>query len=183
MDLRNQFLLSMPTLEDPHFHRTLGLICDHSDHGAMGLVVNRPLALTAGEILGHLGITPAVDAVAQQPVYYGGPVEPERGFVIHEQPESWEATLQVGERLGVTTSRDILDALGRGEGPPRFLLTLGYSGWGAGQLEAELAANSWLTCPAAPDILFEYPAEERLETAAARMGIDLDLLSADAGHA
>ena len=183
MDLRNHFLLSMPTLEDPNFQRTLGLICDHSAQGAMGIVVNRPLALTAGEILSHLGIDHVANSVARQPVLYGGPVEPERGFVVHEEPRSWEATLQVGEHLGITTSRDILDALGRGEGPARFLITLGYSGWGAGQLEAELASNAWLTCPAEVDILFEHPPEARLETAAARMGIDLDLVSADAGHA
>lgn len=183
MDLRNQFLLSMPSLEDPNFQRTLTLICEHSEHGAMGLVINRPLALTTGEILAHLGIEPATDAHAQQPVHYGGPVEPERGFVIHEPAGDWEGTLHVAEHLGVTTSRDILDAIAHGAGPSRFLITLGYSGWGAGQLEAELGQNAWLTCPASTDILFDLPAEERMGTAAARMGIDLDLLSSDAGHA
>lgn len=183
MDLRNHFLLSMPSLEDPNFQRTLTLVCDHSEHGAMGLIINRPLALTMSEILAHLDIEPSPEAVGQQPVHYGGPVEPERGFVIHEPVGEWEGTLHVSDRLGVTTSRDILDAIGRGEGPARFLITLGYSGWGAGQLEAELGQNAWLTCPASSDILFELPAEERMSTAAARMGIDLDLLSSDAGHA
>lgn len=183
MDLRNHFLLSMPSLEDPNFQRTLSLICDHSDHGAMGLVINRPLALTTGEILGHLELEAATAEIARQPVHYGGPVEPERGFVLHEPVGDWEGTLHVGETLGVTTSRDILEAIARGEGPGKFLLTLGYSGWGAGQLEAELGQNAWLTCPAERDILFDTPAEERLTTAAARMGIDLDLLSSQAGHA
>ena len=183
MDLRNYFLLSMPSLEDPNFQRTLTLVCDHSEHGAMGLIINRPLAVTVGEILQHLEIDTVLDGDAQQPVHYGGPVEPERGFVIHQPPGAWEGMLHVSDDLGVTTSRDILDALGRGEGPERYLVTLGYSGWGAGQLEAEMAQNAWLTCPASSDILFDLPAEERLTAAAARMGIDLDLLSSDAGHA
>jgi len=183
MDLRNQFLLSMPTLEDPNFHRTLGLICEHSEQGAMGLVINRPMALTTGEILSHLELEPGPQHVARHPVHYGGPVEPERGFVIHEPIGEWDGTLAVSDRIGVTTSRDILEAIARGAGPERFLITLGYSGWAAGQLEDELAQNAWLTCPSSPDILFELPAEERMATAAARLGIDLDLLSSDAGHA
>lgn len=183
MDLRNYFLLSMPRLEDPNFQRTLTLVCDHSEHGAMGLIINRPLAVTVGEILHHLDIDTTCDGDAQQPVHYGGPVEPERGFVIHQPPGEWEGRLDVGDDLGVTTSRDILDAMGRGQGPERYLVTLGYSGWGPGQLEAEMAQNAWLTCPASGDILFDLPAEERLTAAATRMGIDLDLLSSDAGHA
>jgi len=183
LDLRNHFLLAMPSLEDPNFQRTLSLICDHSEHGAMGLVINRPLALTTGEILGHLELEAVTEAVARQPVHYGGPVEPERGFVLHAPIGGWEGTLHIGDQLGLTTSRDILEAIARGEGPDRFLLTLGYSGWGAGQLEDELAQNAWLTCPAESEILFDLPAEERLTAAAARMGIDLDLLSSEAGHA
>jgi len=181
MELRNQFLLAMPTLEDPNFQRTLTYICEHSEHGAMGLVVNRPLALTVGEILRHLDIEPQATAIAQQPVHYGGPVEPERGFILHSPVGHWEGTLALSESLGVTTSRDILEAMARGEGPDLALVTLGYSGWGAGQLEDELVRNSWLTCPGSADILFDTPAEERLS--AARLGIDLDLLSSDAGHA
>ena len=183
MDLRNHFLLSMPALEDPNFSRTLTLVCDHSEHGAMGLVINRPVAVTCGEILAHLGIDAATEHLTQQPVYYGGPVEPERGFVIHEPVGQWDGTLRIDDHLGVTTSRDILDAIARGAGPARFLLALGYSGWGAGQLEAELTQNAWLTCPASRDILFDLPAEDRLSAAAQHLGIDLDLLSSDAGHA
>ena len=183
MELTNQFLLSMPTLEDPNFQRTLTYVCDHSEHGAMGLVVNRPLAITVGEVLRHLEIEPVASAIAQQPVYQGGPVETERGFILHTPLGHWEGTLRLSDGLGVTTSRDILEAMARGEGPDKALVTLGYSGWGAGQLEAELSQNAWLTCPASSDILFDVPPEERLATAAARMGIDLDLLSSDAGHA
>lgn len=183
MELHNQFLLAMPTLQDPNFHRTLTYICEHSEHGAMGLVVNRPMALTVGEVLQHLDIEPQATDVAQQPVHYGGPVESERGFIIHTPVGHWDGTLVLSEALAVTTSRDILEAMARGEGPEKALVTLGYSGWGAGQLEEEVARNSWLTCPASADILFDIPAEERLATAAARMGIDLDLLSSDTGHA
>lgn len=183
MELHNQFLLAMPTLQDPNFHRTLTYVCEHSEHGAMGLVVNRPMALTVGEVLQHLDIEPQHTGIAQQPVHYGGPVEPERGFIIHSPVGQWDGTLVLSESLGVTTSRDILEAMARGEGPEKALVTLGYSGWGAGQLEDEVVRNSWLTCPASADILFDIPAEERLATAAARLGIDLDLLSSDAGHA
>lgn len=183
MELTNQFLLAMPTLEDPNFHRTLTYVCEHSEHGAMGLVVNRPLAITVGEVLRHLEIEPGAGDLAQQPVYQGGPVETERGFILHAPLGRWEGTLQLADDLGVTTSRDILEAMARGEGPERALVTLGYSGWGAGQLEAEVAQNAWLTCPASRDILFDVPPEERLVTAAARMGVDLDLLSSDTGHA
>jgi len=183
MELTNHFLLAMPALEDPNFHRTLTYVCDHSEHGAMGLVVNRPLAITVGEVLQHLEMEPEAAGIAQQPVFYGGPVETERGFIIHSPPGGWESTLHLSDTLAVTTSRDILEATARGEGPERALVALGYSGWGAGQIEAEIAQNAWLNCPASSEILFDVPAEERLATAAARMGIDLDLLSSDAGHA
>ena len=183
MDLRNQFLLAMPSLADPHFQRTLTYLCDHTEHGAMGVVVNRPMALTVGEILQHLEIEPTAEAIAQQPVHYGGPVEPERGFILHSPPGHWEGSMPLTDELALTTPRDILEALARGEGPEKALLTLGYSGWGAGQLEDEIANNAWLTGPVHNDILFEMPAEDRLATAAARMGVDLSRLSSDAGHA
>ncbi len=183
VELTNHFLLAMPTLEDPNFQNTLTYICEHSEHGAMGLVVNRPLALTVGEVLQHLEIEPVTGPLAQQPVHYGGPVESERGFVIHTPVGNWEGTLQLSDELGVTTSRDILEAMAAGSGPEQALVTLGYSGWGAGQLDAEMGHNAWLTCPADMDILFSMPAEERLATAAARMGIDLSLMSSSPGHA
>lgn len=183
MELRNQFLLAMPSLADPHFQRTLTYICDHTEHGAMGIVVNRPMALTVGEILQHLGMEPADETVAQRPVHYGGPVEPERGFVLHAPPGRWEGTMPLTDALALTTSRDILEAIARGEGPEKSLFMLGYSGWGAGQLEDEIANNAWLTGPVDNDVLFELPAEERLTTVATRMGIDLSRLSSDAGHA
>lgn len=183
MELRNQFLLAMPSLADPHFQRTLTYICDHTEHGAMGVVVNRPMALTVGEILQHLDIAPGDETMAQRPVHYGGPVEPERGFVLHSPPGHWEGSMALTETLALTTSRDILEAIARGEGPEKSLFMLGYSGWGAGQIEDEIANNAWLTGPVDSDVLFELPAEERLDTVATRMGIDLARLSSDAGHA
>jgi putative transcriptional regulator len=183
MDLRNQFLLAMPTLADPNFQRTLTYICDHSEHGAMGLVVNRPMAITVGEVLNHLDISPEPGAALQTPVHYGGPVESERGFLLHSPTGHWDGSIPLTEDLALTTSRDILEAIARNEGPARALMMLGYSGWAPGQLEQEVADNAWLSGPAASDILFDTPAEERLGAAAARMGIDLSRLSADAGHA
>ena len=183
MDLTNQFLLAMPSLADPHFQRTLTYVCEHSEHGAMGLVVNRPMAMSVGEILTHLEIEPGTGATVQQPVHYGGPVDPERGFILHVPPGEWQSTMTLADDLALTTSRDLLEAIGRGDGPRKALFTLGYSGWGAGQLEQEVADNAWLTCPAASDILFDIAPEERLAAAAARMGIDLAQLSSDAGHA
>lgn len=183
MELANQFLLAMPTLEDPNFHRTLTYVCEHSDEGAMGLVVNRPLGLTVADVLQHLGIEARTEASAEAPVYQGGPVETERGFVLHTPVGNWDGSLALTEELAVTTSRDILEAMARGEGPARALVALGYSGWAAGQLEAELGQNAWLTCPASLEILFHTPAERRLDKAAEQIGIDLDLLSSGAGHA
>lgn len=183
MDLRNQFLLAMPTLADPNFQRTLTYVCDHSEHGAMGLVVNRPMAITIGEVLSHLEIAPSPGVAVQTPVHYGGPVESERGFLLHSPPGEWDGSIHLTDELALTTSRDVLEAIARDAGPARVLMMLGYSGWAPGQLEQEVADNAWLSCPAASDILFETPAEERLGAAAARMGIDLSQLSADAGHA
>lgn len=183
MQLSHQFLLSMPSLEDPNFQRTLTFICEHSDNGAMGLVVNRPMTLTVDEVMRHLEIEPTVPDVSRVPVHYGGPVDSERGFILHEAGGHWDSTMDLSEEIALTTSRDILEAMARGEGPGRALVTLGYSGWAPGQLEDEITRNAWLTCPAGTDILFGLPAEERLAAAAARLGIDLDLISSDAGHA
>ena len=183
MELANHFLLSMPTLEDPNFQRTLTYICEHSDQGAMGLVVNRALSVTVGEVLHHLDIEPESPAIANEPVYQGGPVETERGFVLHTPVGSWEGSIALTDELAVTTSRDILEAMARGAGPAHALIALGYSGWAAGQLEAEVGDNAWLTCPASLDLLFHTPPDQRLDRAAARIGIDLDLLSSGAGHA
>ncbi len=181
--LTNQFLIAMPGLEDPNFFHSVTYICEHNDEGALGLVVNRPLDMQLGEILQHVQLNQAEPEARQIQVHLGGPVQQDRGFVLHEPLGEWDATLKVTDRIGITSSMDILQAIARNEGPERTLITLGYAGWGAGQLEQEMAENAWLSGPAHPDILFDTPDEERWKTSAASLGIDLDLLSGEAGHA
>ena len=181
--LSNHFLIAMPTLDDPNFHHTTTYICEHNDDGALGVVINRPLEIQLGEILVHMDITTDIEAIRNQAVYMGGPVQSDRGFVLHEPVGNWEATLKVTDTIGITSSRDILDDIAKGEGPEHAIITLGYAGWGAGQLEQELADNTWLSGPASSKIVFETPSEERWLAAAALLGIDLNLLSSDAGHA
>ncbi|HFD80129.1 MAG TPA: YqgE/AlgH family protein [Gammaproteobacteria bacterium] len=181
--LTNQFLIAMPGLEDPNFYHSVTYLCEHNEDGALGLVINRPLDMQLGEILQQLQVEHVEPEARQIPVYLGGPVQQERGFVLHEPLGDWDATLRVTDRIGVTSSLDILAAIARNEGPERMLITLGYAGWGAGQLEREMAENAWLSGPANPEILFDTPYEERWKAAAASLGVDLDLLSGEAGHA
>ncbi len=181
--LTNQFLIAMPGLEDPNFFHSVTYICEHNDEGALGLVINRPLGMQLDEILQHVQLDQAEPEARRIPVHLGGPVQQDRGFVLHEPLGEWDATLKVTDRIGITSSMDILQAIARNEGPEHTLITLGYAGWGAGQLEQEMAENAWLSGPAHPDILFDTPDEERWKAAAASLGIDLDLLSGEAGHA
>ncbi len=181
--LSNHFLIAMPALSDPNFHHTATYICDHNDEGALGLVINRPTDLQLGEILEHMDIEAVAGDITAQPVYLGGPVQNDRGFVLHQPVGNWEATLKVTEDTGITSSRDILEAIARGEGPEKIFITLGYAGWGAGQLEQELAANAWLSGPADSRIVFDTPYEQRWEAAAGLIGVDIKLLSGEAGHA
>lgn len=181
--LTNQFLVAMPSLEDPNFRESVTFICEHNAKGALGIVINRPMNVVLDDILKQLALNARDAATGATPVYHGGPVQPERGFVIHEPVGSWESTLKVGEQLGVTTSRDVLAALAQGEGPTRVLIALGYAGWSAGQLEEEISSNSWLSAPADRRIIFDTPAEQRWQAAAKLIGVDLALLSGDAGHA
>jgi len=181
--LTNQFLIAMPALEDPNFFHSVTYICEHNEQGALGLVINRPLDMQLGEILQHIKLQQSEPEARQIQVHLGGPVQQDRGFVLHEPLGEWEATLKVTDRIGITSSIDILQAIAKNEGPERSLITLGYAGWGAGQLEQEMAENAWLSGPADPDILFNSPDEERWKAAAASLGVDLDLLSGEAGHA
>ncbi len=181
-DLSNHFLIAMPALNDPNFARTVTLICEHNEDGALGIVVNRPSELTLGELLAHIEIE--VDAgIAGEPVYIGGPVQRERGFVLHPPGGEWDSSLQVGPGLCITTSRDVLESLAGGEGPEHCLVALGYAGWGAGQLEREMADNAWLSGPADPAVIFERDSDTRWQAAAALLGVDLTLLSSQTGHA
>ena len=181
--LTNQFLVAMPSLEDPNFRESVTFICEHSAQGALGIVVNRPTNVVLGDILKQLDIVPGDHLAADTPIYSGGPVQPERGFVIHEPQGTWESTLKIGAGIGVTTSRDVLAAIARGAGPQKSLVALGYAGWGAGQLEEDLKSNSWLSAPADMRIVFEVPVEQRWQAAARLIGVDLALLSGDTGHA
>jgi putative transcriptional regulator len=181
--LSNQLLIAMPGLMDPNFHQTVTYLSEHNADGALGIVINRPLELTLGELLEHLKIPTTQPDIAAMPVHYGGPVQPQQGFVVHTPVGHWGSTLRVTDTIGITTSRDILQSLARGQEPEHALIALGYAGWGPGQLEQELAENAWLFGPADPTILFHTPTGQRWAAAAALLGVDLNLLSADAGHA
>jgi putative transcriptional regulator len=181
-NLTNHFLIAMPGLQDPNFHHTVTYICEHNDQGAMGIVINRPMTIQLGEILEQMEI-PAKPGAVNQPVFVGGPVQIDRGFVLHPSERRWDSTLEITPEISVTTSRDILEAMAADEGPNLSLIALGYAGWGSHQLEDEMAANAWLSGPANLDIIFRRPAEERWEAAARLLGVDLNLMSGDAGHA
>ncbi|OQW95188.1 MAG: hypothetical protein BWK79_03320 [Beggiatoa sp. IS2] len=181
--LTNHFLIAMPNLSDPNFFRTVTYICMHNEDGAMGIVINRPMDnVELGEVLEHMKIEATDPTVQHLPVFEGGPVRRERGFVIHEPLGQWDAMLMIDNSIGVTTSRDILGAIATGKGPQRILIALGYAGWAAGQLERELADNAWLSTPADKQVIFNTPTEKRWQAAAAQLGIDLRLLSGEAGH-
>ena len=184
INLTHHFLIAMPAMADPYFTRTLTYICEHNDQGALGVVVNRPIDMTLRSLFDRLSLPLGDDGIGDTPIYFGGPVQTDRGFVLHEPAGSWQATLKVSNSVGLTTSKDILEAVGRGKGPKRLLVTLGYAGWSAGQLEHELGQNAWLTVEAKGDaILFDLPADERLAAALGLLGIDLASLSEEAGHA
>ena len=181
--LANQLLIASPALSDPNFARSVALICQHDDDGAMGIVVNRRSEYTLGEVLGQMGVEGGSQALRDQPVLAGGPVHPERGFVLHDGPRAWESTMAVADGLYLTTSRDILEAMAAGDGPAHAIVALGCAGWGAGQLEYELGENSWLTVPADAELLFTVPLEQRWQTAGQRIGVDMTRLTDYSGHA
>ena len=181
--LTNNFLIAMPGLGDPNFSRTVTFICEHGSDGAMGIVINRPMDLSLRDILGQMEIEASDNKHIDMPVYYGGPVHSNRGFILHEPIGEWESTLIVTDTLGVSTSRDILQAIAQDKGPRNYLLVLGYAGWAAGQLEREIVENAWLSGPATREILFDTAVEARWQAAAGVLGVDITKLSAQAGHA
>ena len=181
--LADHFLIAMPALADPNFARGVTLICQHDQGGAMGLTINRPSDFTFGDVFEQMDLVTDVQGLAGRPVLLGGPVQPDRGFVLHDDPREWGSTLRFGHGLAVSTSRDILEALARGDGPARCLLALGYAGWTAGQLEQELGENAWLTVPANLDCVFDLPAQDRFRAAMQLLGFDPLALSGEAGHA
>jgi putative transcriptional regulator len=181
--LANHFLIAMPSLSDPHFARTVTFMCEHNEHGAMGLVINRPLEIKLDEVFTQMQIEGRISGVDEMPVFLGGPVQQERGFVLHRTWGTWESSFAITKDLAVTTSRDILTAVAKGEGPDEVLVALGHAGWAAGQLEQEMADNAWLSVDADSAIIFNLPPEHRWEAAAALAGVDVRLLSHDIGHA
>jgi len=190
--LRDHFLLAMPGLDAGLFSGSITYICEHGEAGAMGLVINQPLDLTLEEIFDHLDIAVAPNFV-DRTVLAGGPVQVDHGFVLHppddhsnDHPgdrDSWDCTLRVTDRMRLTTSQDVLRAIAAGDGPADYLIALGYAGWSAGQLEEEIASNSWLTLPADHRIIFDTPIEQRVSAAASALGVDMNLMSTQAGHA
>jgi putative transcriptional regulator len=183
INLTDNFLIAMPALEDPYFAHSLVYICEHNENGALGIIVNRPIDMNLAGLLEKIDIKLEAGDLADLPVYFGGPVQLDRGFVLHRPVGQWQSTLAVNEAVGLTSSRDVLSAVGSTGLPSEIIVTLGYSGWDAGQLESELAQNSWLTVPAKPSILFELPPEERLPAAMQKLGVSFTQLSDVAGHA
>ena len=180
---KNQFLLAMPNLlmAGDYFRDTITYVCDHNEKGAMGLVVNRPLTLTVADVLQQLELPNTADVEAV--VLEGGPVQRNAALILHSDDVRVEQSVEVGNGLALTAEVDMLAAIGRGQGPSQFIVALGYAGWGSGQLEGELEANTWLTCEGSKSLIFEVPFEERVETAAKTVGIDFSLMSGQSGNA
>jgi putative transcriptional regulator len=187
INLTNQFLIAMPGMADDTFSGAVVYLCEHSEKGALGLVINKPIDITLANLFEKVDLSLEGSDLAEQPVYFGGPVQTERGFVLHEpqgdDAQAFNSTLQVPGGLEMTTSKDVLEALSHGQGPKRVLVTLGYSGWSAGQLDDEIGRNGWLTVDAQPAIIFDTPVAQRYDRALALLGIDPRMLSQEAGHA
>ena len=187
INLTNQFLIAMPGMLDGHFAGSVVYLCEHNDQGALGLVINKPTDITLGSLFEKVDLALGDEALAAQPVFFGGPVQTERGFVLHDpraadQP-GYASTLAVPGGLAMTTSKDVLESIAGGQGPARLLVTLGYSGWSAGQLEEEIGRNGWLTVAAEPAVVFDTPVEQRYAKALELLGVDPRMLSQEAGHA
>jgi putative transcriptional regulator len=186
MNLTNQFLIAMPGMGNDTFSGAVVYLCEHTENGALGLVINKPIDIKLKNLFQKVDLSLESELLAEQPVFFGGPVQTERGFVLHEKlgdEPVYSSTLSIPGGLEMTTSKDVLEALSHGAGPRRLLVTLGYSGWGAGQLEDELGRNGWLTVDAVPEIIFDTPVAERYDRAVSLLGFDPRMLSQEAGHA
>ncbi len=181
--LGNHLLIAMPSLQDSNFDHTVSLICEHNEEGAMGFVLNRPTSLPIHDLFDHMDIAVTVPLSSQQMLHTGGPVQPERGFVIHSPVGEWESTLELTPEIGITASRDILFAIANGDGPEKQIITLGYAGWGAGQLEREFSENSWLSVEASEELIFDTDNTLLWQRSADQLGIDINTLTTQAGHA
>lgn len=181
--LKNHFLIAMPSLNDTFFYHSVVYLCEHDEQGAMGLIINRPTQITVDELLNHVNIETFATQNKETPILFGGPVHKSQGMVLHDSDEVWDSSIQITESLYLTTSTDILKEIGQGTGPQNMLIALGYAGWDAGQLEQEIIENSWLTVESNHTIIFNTPANQRWQAAAALLGVDITLLSSTAGHA
>ncbi len=181
--LQQQMLIAMPSMSDPNFFRSVTLMCQHNEEGAIGITINRLSSFTLGEIFRQLGISCEHEQISSMMVLDGGPVSPDHGFVMHPPVEGFESSIRINDDIMVTTSRDILAAIATGNGPEQFIVALGYAGWGDGQLESEMRANAWLAVPADKTLLFDAPMDSRWTLAVGKLGVDIDNLHGVGGHA
>jgi putative transcriptional regulator len=181
--LERQMLIAMPGMVDSNFVGSVTLLCQHNEAGAIGITINRLSNFTLGEIFSQLQIDCGNDSIRNNPVLEGGPVAADRGFVLHSPLEGYESSMDVGQEIMVTTSRDVLADIASGSGPDKYIVALGYAGWGGGQLEGEMLANAWLSVSADTDIVFDLPVASRFDQALGRLGIEIDRLHSEAGHA
>ena len=186
-NLVNHFLIAMPSILDPLFGGAVIYMCEHNERGALGVVVNKPTDMNLETLFERIHIpvdnSPQSNSEIKKLVMFGGPVQEDRGFVLHVPSIDYSSTIHISDQICFTTSRDVLEAVGQGQGPERLLVSVGYAGWGAGQLEQEILDNGWLTVLADPAILFELPIEQRLAAAIKLLGFDPLMLSGQAGHA
>lgn len=182
--LKNNFLIAMPTLNDPFFHHSVVYICEHTEQGAMGLIINRPTQIMLVDLLHHIDIASDVDRAKTTPVLFGGPVEKNQGMVLHDfAGDKWGDSIAISNDVFLTSSTDILRAISADQGPENILVTLGYASWDSGQLEQEIGENSWLTAPADNKILFRTESKQCWQQAASLLGVDINLMSEQVGHA
>jgi putative transcriptional regulator len=183
LNLTHHFLIAMPTMADPYFNRALIYVCEHNPQGALGVIVNRPLDLTLAKLFEKVDLKLHTQEIGALPVHFGGPVQMDRGFVLHRPRGEWQSSMRITDEVGLTSSKDILVSISASGEPRDIIMVLGYAGWGAGQLEAEVGQNAWLTVPASAEVLFEQPPEGRLPTAMQMLGVSFSQLSDVAGHA
>ncbi|OGV26241.1 MAG: hypothetical protein A3F18_06005 [Legionellales bacterium RIFCSPHIGHO2_12_FULL_37_14] len=179
----NSILIAMPMMNDPFFHHAVIYLCEHQPEGAVGLIINHPMQFAISMIFEQLNIQPIKVQLSQTPLLFGGPIQPERGFVIHKQMGVWQSSLNLRKDVIITTSNDIIRAIARDEGPKDMLVTLGFTGWGASQLEEEIKNDAWLVCPFKSELLYEVPFEKRWKYAGSLLGVDMDQLSSTGGTA
>ncbi|CAG0971317.1 hypothetical protein MTYP_01249 [Methylophilaceae bacterium] len=188
VNLTGHFLIAMPAMTDPYFARSVTFICEHNQDGAMGVVINRPIDMTLDTLFGQIDLELQDTPLAQSAVHFGGPVQIDRGFVLHQPAGDWDSTIAIHGETALTTSKDILEAVAKGRGPEKILVTLGYAGWAAGQLEQEMAQNAWLSVKPSDEksqdtVIFDLPSEKKFSAAMGLLGLDFARFSDEAGHA